>query len=114
MVLLKDAWPCWRLWATSSCLLDLPCSLQVASRRIERCQGHFFHREMSRLAPRIGDDPLSRVLDAPGMTRASLRIDFVSDIVCPWCAIGLASLELALQRVQCEMDVELHVQPFEL
>ena len=48
------------------------------------------------------------------MTRPSLRIDFVSDIVCPWCAIGLASLETALQRVQAEMDVELHVQPFEL
>ena len=30
----------------------------------------------------------------------TLRIDFVSDIVCPWCAIGLASLEEALRRVQ--------------
>ena len=43
-----------------------------------------------------------------------LRIDFVSDVVCPWCAIGLASLEQALQRVQGEIDVQLHVQPFEL
>jgi predicted DsbA family dithiol-disulfide isomerase len=48
------------------------------------------------------------------MTRPSLRIDFVSDVVCPWCAIGLASLEIAMQRVQGEVDVELHVQPFEL
>ena len=48
------------------------------------------------------------------MTRPTLRIDFVSDIVCPWCAIGLASLEIALQRVQAEVYVELHVQPFEL
>lgn len=44
----------------------------------------------------------------------SLRIDFVSDIVCPWCAIGLASLEQALRRVAGEVDVELHIQPFEL
>ena len=44
----------------------------------------------------------------------SLRIDFVSDVVCPWCAIGLASLEEALRRVAGEIDVELHIQPFEL
>lgn len=43
-----------------------------------------------------------------------LRIDFVSDVVCPWCAIGLASLEQALQSVQREIAVELQVQPFEL
>lgn len=43
-----------------------------------------------------------------------LRIDFVSDVVCPWCAIGLASLEQAIARVQGEIAVELHVQPFEL
>ena len=27
-----------------------------------------------------------------------LRIDVVSDVVCPWCAIGLASLQEALRR----------------
>lgn len=45
---------------------------------------------------------------------APLRIDFVSDIVCPWCAIGLASLEQALQRVSGELRAEIHFQPFEL
>lgn len=44
----------------------------------------------------------------------SLRIDFVSDVVCPWCAIGLASLEQALLRLQGEVDAQIHVQPFEL
>jgi len=45
----------------------------------------------------------------------TLRIDFVSDVACPWCAIGLHSLEQALQRVQPEgIDAELHFQPFEL
>lgn len=44
-----------------------------------------------------------------------LRIDFVSDISCPWCAIGLASLEQALAQVQGDgIRAELHFQPFEL
>ncbi|MDP3336985.1 MAG: DsbA family oxidoreductase [Rhodoferax sp.] len=44
----------------------------------------------------------------------SLKIDFVSDISCPWCAIGLAALEKALDNVQGDVAVQLHVQPFEL
>ena len=44
----------------------------------------------------------------------SLRIDFVSDVVCPWCAIGLASLEEALGRVGDEVAADIHFQPFEL
>ena len=44
----------------------------------------------------------------------NLRIDFVSDVVCPWCAIGLTSLEQALQRLQGEVSAEIHFQPFEL
>lgn len=44
----------------------------------------------------------------------SLRIDFVSDVVCPWCAIGLASLEQALRQLQGEVAADLHFQPFEL
>lgn len=43
-----------------------------------------------------------------------LRIDFVSDVVCPWCAIGLVALEQAIERVGGEVEVELHLQPFEL
>ncbi len=43
-----------------------------------------------------------------------LRIDFVSDVSCPWCAIGLKSLEAAIERVAGEVAVELHFQPFEL
>lgn len=45
---------------------------------------------------------------------ARLRIDFVSDVVCPWCAIGLASLEKALERTRGEVEAEIHFQPFEL
>ena len=43
-----------------------------------------------------------------------LRIDFVSDVVCPWCAVGLASLEQALARTRGEVEADLHFQPFEL
>lgn len=44
----------------------------------------------------------------------ALRIDFVSDVACPWCAIGLASLETALKKLDGEVAVEMHFQPFEL
>ena len=44
----------------------------------------------------------------------TLQIDFVSDVACPWCAIGLASFERALQELGSEVEVELHFQPFEL
>lgn len=44
----------------------------------------------------------------------TIRIDFVSDIACPWCAVGLASLEQAIARVGDALQVELHFQPFEL
>ena len=44
----------------------------------------------------------------------TLKIDFVSDVACPWCAVGLSSLEQALQRLDGEVRAELHFQPFEL
>jgi predicted DsbA family dithiol-disulfide isomerase len=44
----------------------------------------------------------------------NLHIDFVSDISCPWCAVGLWSLEQALESLQGEVTAELHFQPFEL
>jgi predicted DsbA family dithiol-disulfide isomerase len=49
----------------------------------------------------------------PGMSK-QLRIDFVSDVSCPWCAIGLKSLETALERTSDAVAAELHFQPFEL
>ena len=47
------------------------------------------------------------------MTTA-LKIDFVSDIACPWCAVGLGALEQALHELKDEVKAELHFQPFEL
>lgn len=45
---------------------------------------------------------------------AVLKIDFVSDVACPWCAVGLASLQQALANCQPEVQAHLHFQPFEL
>ena len=49
-----------------------------------------------------------------GAMTSHLKIDFVSDVSCPWCAVGLSSLEAALKRVAPEVTAELHFQPFEL
>jgi predicted DsbA family dithiol-disulfide isomerase len=43
-----------------------------------------------------------------------LKIDFVSDVSCPWCIIGLKSLEAALGRLEGDVSADLHFQPFEL
>lgn len=45
---------------------------------------------------------------------SSLKIDFVSDVSCPWCVIGLKALEQALARIGSDITAELHFQPFEL
>ena len=45
---------------------------------------------------------------------AKLRIDFVSDVACPWCVVGLRSLQAALDKVGAEVDADIHFQPFEL
>ncbi|WP_345816453.1 DsbA family oxidoreductase [Paraburkholderia sp. PREW-6R] len=46
--------------------------------------------------------------------RQALKIDFVSDIACPWCAIGLASLARSLENLGESVDVKMAVHPFEL
>jgi len=43
-----------------------------------------------------------------------LKIDFVSDVSCPWCIIGLKGLEEALARTEGVVDAKIHFQPFEL
>ena len=43
-----------------------------------------------------------------------MKLQFVSDIACPWCAIGLKSLEIALKRIGSDAAVDLELEPFEL
>lgn len=44
----------------------------------------------------------------------TLTIDFVSDVSCPWCIIGLKALEQALARLRGEVEATITFQPFEL
>lgn len=44
----------------------------------------------------------------------TLTIDFVSDISCPWCVIGLRGLETALERLDGDVTAEITFRPFEL
>ena len=45
----------------------------------------------------------------------TLKIDFVSDVVCPWCVVGLGGLETALERLKPEgIAADIVFQPFEL
>lgn len=43
-----------------------------------------------------------------------MKIDFISDVACPWCVIGLTALEQALERVGPQVQAQIHFQPFEL
>lgn len=47
------------------------------------------------------------------MTKA-MKIDFISDLSCPWCIIGLRGLEEALKRTSDLVDADLRFHPFEL
>lgn len=43
-----------------------------------------------------------------------IKIDFVSDVACPWCAVGLGGLLTAIDRIGSEAQFDIHMQPFEL
>lgn len=43
-----------------------------------------------------------------------MKIEFISDIACPWCAVGLNALERALEKIGDDIPIEFHVEPFEL
>jgi predicted DsbA family dithiol-disulfide isomerase len=48
------------------------------------------------------------------MEKPRLDIAFVSDVACPWCAIGLAAMEQALARVEKDVAATVRPEPFEL
>jgi predicted DsbA family dithiol-disulfide isomerase len=48
------------------------------------------------------------------MTKPKIKIDIVSDVVCPWCYIGKRRLEKAIQQVSDQYDFDLEYVPFEL
>jgi predicted DsbA family dithiol-disulfide isomerase len=46
--------------------------------------------------------------------KTKLKIDIVSDVVCPWCTIGYKRLEKAIKELGIENQVDIEWQPFEL
>lgn len=56
----------------------------------------------------MSDKPMNKVDKIP------IRIDIVSDVVCPWCIIGYKRLETALAMQAGRFDVSLRWHPFEL
>lgn len=48
------------------------------------------------------------------MSMTKLRIDIVSDIVCPWCIIGYKQVEKALGLLENPVEAEIWWHPFEL
>ena len=44
----------------------------------------------------------------------TVMIEMVSDLVCPWCWLGLRRLQGAIAEVQGEFDVDVHYRPFQL
>jgi len=43
-----------------------------------------------------------------------VRVDFIADVVCPWCALGSVALEQAITNLHGEIVVQLTYKPFEL
>jgi predicted DsbA family dithiol-disulfide isomerase len=63
----------------------------------------------------IASDPIQSGAAQPAAEKPDpIRIDFVSDVSCPWCAVGLLALEQALSRLGDAVTAEIHFQPFEL
>lgn len=48
------------------------------------------------------------------MSKPKIKIDVVSDVVCPWCYIGKRRLEKAVDLLKDKYEFELEYHPFEL
>lgn len=46
--------------------------------------------------------------------KPTIKIDYVSDIACPWCAVGLGNLNQAIKQFSDKANFEIHFRPFEL
>lgn len=43
-----------------------------------------------------------------------IKIDFISDVVCPWCIVGYNHLKAAIDELGLQDRIEIEWQPFEL
>jgi predicted DsbA family dithiol-disulfide isomerase len=48
------------------------------------------------------------------VSKRKIKVDVVSDVVCPWCYIGKRRLEAAIRKVNNDIEVEVNYLPFEL
>lgn len=48
------------------------------------------------------------------MTKPKIKVDIVSDVVCPWCYIGKRRIEKAMHTLKDKYDFEVEYYPFEL
>lgn len=46
--------------------------------------------------------------------KQTIKIDYVSDIACPWCAVGLGNLNKAIAQLSNKVNFEVHFRPLEL
>ncbi|WP_071467368.1 DsbA family oxidoreductase [Polynucleobacter asymbioticus] len=46
--------------------------------------------------------------------KPTIKIDYVSDVACPWCAVGLGNLNQAMAELSDKVNFEVHFHPFEL
>jgi predicted DsbA family dithiol-disulfide isomerase len=46
--------------------------------------------------------------------KPTIKIDYVSDVACPWCAVGLGNLNQAMALLSNKANFEIHFRPFEL
>lgn len=59
------------------------------------------------------DSTMTQEQRAP-LSPLALRVDIVSDVVCPWCIIGYRQLMKALASCPGQFEVTIHWHPFEL
>ena len=62
----------------------------------------------------LGPDPQDEKQRRSEDMAQHLKIDFVSDVACPWCIIGLKGLEEALAQASDAVEADITFQPFEL
>ena len=46
--------------------------------------------------------------------KPTIKLDYVSDVACPWCAVGLGNLNQAMAELSDKVNFEVHFRPFEL
>lgn len=46
--------------------------------------------------------------------KPTIKINFISDIGCPWCAVALGTLDQAMENLKDQAEFEIHFEPYEL